>query len=113
MDQRRANRYAFRMKAKVQTVGTSPLSQPIETWTRDVSAKGLFLELDQPMAEGTQIQLTLQLPAEVTGKPVMLRCVSRVVRVVAETKDRVGVGAVIESYEFVRSVEEAPAHLPN
>ena len=87
------------------------MSQPIETWTRDVSAKGLFLEIDKPMVQGTQIHLTLQLPAEVTGKPVMLRCISRVVRVVSETKDRVGVGAVIESYEFIRSAEEAPAEM--
>ncbi len=100
------------MKARVQAVGESSLSQPIETWTRDVSAKGLFLELDKPMVEGTQIHLTLQLPAEVTGKPVMLRCISRVVRVVPQAKERVGIGAVIESYEFIRSSEEAPAGMP-
>lgn len=104
-DQRRSNRYTFRMKAQVQSVGSSPLSEPIETWTRDVSAKGIFLELAQPLTEGTRIQLTLQLPSEVTGKPVMLRCVSRVVRVVGEGDRKIGVGAVIESYEFVRSFE--------
>ena len=106
MDKRRANRYSFRMKAQVDWVGTSELTEPIETWTRDVSSKGLFLELDQPLSEGTRVQLTLQLPSEVTGKPVLLRCVSRVVRVVHEGEKRIGVGAIIENYEFVRTAEE-------
>ncbi len=105
VDNRRTNRYAFRMKAKVQAVGTDTLAEPIETWTRDVSAKGIFLELEEPLAEGTRMQLTLQLPAEVTGKPVLLRCVSRVVRVEGQPDNKVGVGAVIESYEFIRSMD--------
>ena len=108
MDKRRANRYSFRMKAQVDSMGTGELPDPIETWTRDVSSKGLFLELDQPLDEGTRMNLTLQLPSEVTGKPVLLRCLSRVVRVIAEGEHRVGVGAVIENYEFVRTPEEGP-----
>ncbi len=107
-EQRRTNRYAFRMKANVQSVGAAALAEPIETYTRDVSAKGIFLEMDEPLEEGTRMQLTLQLPAEVTGKPVMLRCISRVVRVVGQAGDRVGIGAVIESYEFIRSMDQAP-----
>ena len=106
MDKRRANRYSFRMKAQVDSVGTGELTEPIDTWTRDVSSKGLFLELDQPLDEGTRVQLTLQLPSEVTGKPVLLRCLSRVVRVVHEGEHRIGVGAIIENYEFVRTAEE-------
>ncbi len=108
IDQRRANRYELRMKAQVQTDGENSPTQPIEAWTRDVSAKGLFLELDKPIVRGTQLRLTLQLPAEVTGKPVVLRCVSNVVRV-TQSKDRTGVGAVIESYEFIRPTGVAPA----
>ena len=106
MDKRRANRYSFRMKAQVDSMGTGELPDPIETWTRDVSSKGLFLELDQPLDEGTRMNLTLQLPSEVTGKPVLLRCLSRVVRVIHEGEHRVGVGAVIENYEFDRTAEE-------
>ena len=106
MDKRRANRYSFRMKAQVDSVGRGELDEPVETWTRDVSSKGLFLELDQRLDEGTRMNLTLQLPSEVTGKPVLLRCLSRVVRVIEEGENRVGVGAVIENYEFIRSGEE-------
>ena len=106
MDKRRANRYSFRMKAQVDSVGTGELPDPIETWTRDVSSKGLFLELEQPLEEGTRMNVTLQLPSEITGKPVLLRCLSRVVRVIKEGEHRIGVGAVIENYEFDRTAEE-------
>lgn len=104
-ENRRANRYSFRMKARVDSVDSSALEQPIEAWTRDVSAKGIFIELEEPVTEGTRMELTLHLPAEVTGKPVLLRCISRVVRIESGTKERLGVGAVIESYEFIRAVD--------
>ncbi len=101
-EKRRANRYPLRMKARVQAVGATALAEPIETWTRDVSGEGLFLEFEQPLTEGTRMQLTLQLPAAITGTPVTIRCVSRVVRVVGEEGRKIGVGAVIEHYEFMR-----------
>ena len=114
MDKRRANRYSFRMKAQVDSMGTGELPDPIETWTRDVSSKGLFLELEQPLEEGTRMNVTLQLPSDVTGKPVLLRCLSRVVRVIDEGERRVGVGAVIENYKFVQTRRKAypPSRLP-
>jgi hypothetical protein len=37
----------------------------------------------------------------VVGNPVLLHCVSRVVRIVEKEDGTLGVGAVIESYEFV------------
>lgn len=106
MEKRRARRYEFRIKAQIHAEATEALSGPLEGWTRDVSAKGLFLELDQTLAVGTQMQLHLELPAEVTGKPVTLRCTSRVARVVKESGRQVGVGAFIESYEFIGIMEK-------
>lgn len=102
MERRRANRYALRMKARVDSLGSSTLPSPIETWTRDVSAKGFFLEMEQPPAVGTRMKSILQLPAEVIGKPVLLRCMARVVRIVEQENGKLGVGAVIESYEFLQ-----------
>jgi len=106
MDKRHAKRYTFRVKAQIQAAGAEDLARPIETWTRDVSARGVFLEMEQPLAAGTRARLNLELPALVTGRPVMLRCTARVVRVAQEPGGRVGVGAVIENYEFIRTVEK-------
>jgi hypothetical protein len=98
MDRRRANRYAIRMRAKVDSLGNRPLPTPLETWTRDVSAKGMLLEMQQPPEIGTRMKIVLHLPAEVVGRPVLLRCIARVVRLVETESGRLGVGAVIESY---------------
>lgn len=102
MDRRRANRYAIRMRAKVDTLGSRPLPTPLETWTCDVSAKGMLLEMEQPPEIGTRMKIALQLPAEVVGRPVLLRCIARVVRRVDTESGRIAVGAVIENYEFVQ-----------
>ncbi len=109
MDKRQAKRFTFRVKAQIQSAGSEAWAVPIETWTRDVSAKGVFLEMEQPLAEGTRARLNLELPALVTGRPVMLRCTARVVRVAQEPSGHAGVGAVIENYEFVRTVEKPRA----
>lgn len=88
------------MKANVHSVGSQSLPESRETWTRDVSSKGMFLEFDDPPELGTRLALTLHLPAEAIGKPVVLKCVARVVRIVRQG-GRVGVGSLIERYEFV------------
>jgi len=88
------------MKTSVHSVGSQSLPESLETWTRDVSSKGVFLEFDDPPELGTRLSLTLHLPAEAIGKPVILKCIARVVRIVREG-GRVGVGSLIERYEFV------------
>ncbi len=90
------------MKADVHAVGSRSLSESHETWTRDVSSKGMFLEFDDPPEPGTRLALTLHLPAEAIGKPVVLKCVARVIRIVREG-GRIGVGSLLERYEFVPS----------
>jgi hypothetical protein len=88
------------MKATVYALGPAPLPAVTETWTQDISAKGLFLEFADPPALGSRIHLTLSLPAELVSKPVLLECVARVVRTV-RNEQKIGVGAVIERYSFV------------
>ena len=101
MERRRANRYALRMRANIHSLGAGVIPQPIETWTRDVSAKGLFLEMAEPFAVGTRMKIVLELPAEVVGSPVLLHCGCRVARIVEREDGTLGVGAVIESYELI------------
>lgn len=102
MERRRANRYALRMKANVHSFGARALPMPIETWTRDVSARGMLLEMEEPPTAGTRLSIALQLPAEVVGAPVVLNCIARVVRVVTSSDGKLSVGAVIENYEFAQ-----------
>jgi hypothetical protein len=75
------------------------------TETQNVSARGVFLYLDRPLAEGSRIHVTLTLPPHVTlTDPVRVRFTARVIRTEAPLPaSRVGIAALIEEYEFLRS----------
>lgn len=101
IERRKSTRYGFRLDATIEAVGPQSLSSPIQTITHDISSKGLLLEMDQRLEIGSRIQVTLDLPAEVVGRAVRLRCVSRIVRLEPAASGKIGVGALIERFEFV------------
>jgi|SRR5271168_689384 hypothetical protein len=74
--------------------------------TRDISTRGLYFVVDQDLRPGSELDITLTLPGEVThGSEVMVRATGKVVRVERrkeEELDRMGVAAVIERYDIVR-----------
>jgi len=74
--------------------------------TRDVSTRGLYFVVDENMESGSQLEITLTLPAEVTyGSEVLIRALGKVVRVEHRMEDgnaRMGVAAVIERYDMFR-----------
>jgi c-di-GMP-binding flagellar brake protein YcgR len=74
--------------------------------TRDISTRGLYFVVDQNMEAGSQLDITLTLPAEIThGSDVFVRALGRVVRVERRIEDgsaRMGVAAVIERYDIIR-----------
>jgi c-di-GMP-binding flagellar brake protein YcgR len=74
--------------------------------TRDISTRGLYFVLDQDLEAGSELDITLTLPAEVThGSEVFVRAMGKVVRVERRMEDgsaRMGVAAVIERYDIIR-----------
>ncbi len=74
--------------------------------TRDISTRGLYFVVDQNMESGSQVDITLTLPAEIThGSEVFVRALGKVVRVERRMEDgsaRMGVAAVIERYDIIR-----------
>jgi hypothetical protein len=74
--------------------------------TRDVSTRGLYFVVDEKMESGSQLDITLTIPAEIThGSEVLIRALGRVVRVERRMEDgnvRMGVAAVIERYDMFR-----------
>jgi hypothetical protein len=92
-----------------------PNTENVEALTRDISHRGLCFVLQKPLQLGSDVELTITLPAEVTlMAPVRVRCSARVVRVesAASSMD-IAVAATIENYEFLSpedsSRSEAPA----
>jgi hypothetical protein len=96
-------RFDMRLPATVKVEDAS--IGELLTETQNVSARGVFLYLDRPLAEGSRIYVTLTLPPHVTlTNPVRVRFSARVVRAEAPLPaSRVGIAAVIEDYEFLRS----------
>jgi hypothetical protein len=106
-ERRLIRRFDMRLPAivKVEDAGVDELL----TETQNVSARGVFLYLDRPLPEGSRIHVTLTLPPHVTlTHPVRVRFTARVVRAEAPLPaSRVGIAAVIEDYEFLRSAASA------
>jgi hypothetical protein len=74
--------------------------------TRDISTRGLYFVIDQDLEAGSELDITLTLPAEMThGTEVFVRAAGKVVRVERRSEDgtlRMGVAAVIERYDIIR-----------
>ena len=74
--------------------------------TRDISTRGLYFVIEQDLEAGSELDITLTLPAEIThGTEVFVRALGRVVRVERRMEDgtaRLGVAAVIERYDIIR-----------
>ncbi len=77
--------------------------------TKDVSARGAFFFLENPLAEGTRIEMTLTLPSEITlTESIKVRCKGRVVRVLQATPGgKVGIAVAIEQYDFSHEAHSA------
>ena len=74
--------------------------------TRDISTRGLYFIIDQNLEAGSELDITLTLPAEIThGTEVFVRALGKVVRVerrMEEDSTRMGVAAVIERFDIIR-----------
>jgi len=79
--------------------------------TLDISTRGMYFTIEQDLQAGSELDITLTLPAEVThGSEVFVKAAGKVVRVDPRSEARnmrLGVAAVIERYDIVRG-EDAP-----
>ncbi len=94
-------RFDMRLPAIVRLEGASEF----HTETQNVSARGVFFFLDQAVSTGTRLEVTLTFPPHVTlTDAVRVRFAARVIRVENPLHAaRIGVAAMIENYEFLRS----------
>jgi hypothetical protein len=74
--------------------------------TRDISTKGLYFVIDQDVQAGSNLDIMLTLPKEMTnGEEVLVKASGKIVRVESRMEDgneRLGVAAVIERYDIMR-----------
>jgi hypothetical protein len=102
-ERRTVRRFDMRLPAAVRLTGGE--ADELLTETQNVSARGVFFYLDRPVVEGSRLEVTLTFPPHVTlTDSLRVRFTARVVRVEAPLPaSRIGVAALIEEYEFLRS----------
>ena len=100
-ERRLMRRFDMRLPAIVKFEGSTELF----TETQNVSARGVFFYVDQNVSSGTKLEVTLTFPPHVTlTDAVRVRFSARVIRVDDPLPSaRIGVAAMIEDYEFLRS----------
>jgi len=64
-----------------------------------MSSSGLLIVMPSPLPLGTTINVTINLPIELTKVPVELSCQGRVVRKSRMGKNQ-GIGAIIEDFQL-------------
>jgi PilZ domain len=86
-------------------------------FTQDLSSRGAFFFTEIPLAEGSQIDLTLQMPSEITlGDSMPVKCRGRVLRVLKPSAPgglgtdgkKIGVAVRLESYEYLAVQPDFP-----
>src|SRR3982074_3916753 len=98
-ERRIARRYDLSLPVIIR-VPTERVADTQKGKTRDVSTRGVYFVLDQDLEAGSELDITLTLPAEIThGADVFVRALGKVVRVerrMEEGSSRVGVAARTE-----------------
>ena len=123
IERRAGQRFSFLLPVSVRDVLTGAEAPG---FTQDISSRGVFFFTEMALNEGAPIELTLNMPSEITlGATMRVRCRGRVLRVVrpsikglasaqsqspAETK--IGVAVRLEGYEYLRDAEEAGVTFP-
>lgn len=99
-----------RSRARVLTtvpvrVRGAAVDTELSAQTRDVSENGIFLYTGSPLAQGSEIELVLILPPELTsGEKCWVCCHGRVVRVEQGPGTQFGVGAEIQRMDVLPEI---------
>ena len=89
-------------------------------FTQDLSSRGVFFFTDSPLTEGTEIEITLRMPSEITlGESMPVRCRGRILRVVrpsakltpdtSPAEAKIGVAVRLDGYEYLPESSDSAA----
>ena len=107
VDERRTSeRYYFKLPMTVRWTNDWAIGEA-ETESRDLSLRGVSFVLPQEVSSGSQVEILLALPEEITQTgPVKVRCIGSIKRSEEDEPGQVGMVALIERFEFLRGNEE-------
>ena len=92
-------------------------------FTQDLSSRGVFFFTEAPLTEGSEIEITLRMPSEITlGESMPVRCRGRILRVVGPAAKgnsdaphagkKIGVAVRLDGYEYLPESAESAAAYP-
>jgi hypothetical protein len=109
-ERRGARRYDLSLPVIVR-IPAQGFSETQNGRTRDISTRGLYFVVDQGVPAGSNLDIMLTLPSEMTnGDDVLVKASGKIVRVEPRREDgneRQGVAAVIERYDIMRGTATA------
>jgi hypothetical protein len=76
-------------------------------FTQDLSARGSFFYTDFPLGQGESVELTLNMPSEITlGDSMRVRCQGTVLRVVQPSiGTKLGIAVHFAGYEYLPAIQ--------
>ena len=105
-DRRAARRYELSLPVIVRAADDKEAAS-LTGKTLDISNRGVYFTIDQSLSAGTELELTMILPGEVTGgAEVFIRATGKVIRVgipFGNGDQKVDVAAAFKRYEIVRN----------
>jgi len=109
-ERRNARRYDLSLPVLIR-VAAQGFAETQSGKTRDISTRGLYFVIDQDVREGSELDIMLTLPREMTnGDEVMVKASGKIVRVENRVEDgnqRQGVAAIIQRYDIMRGAAGA------
>lgn len=113
MEERRAtSRYSLALLVEIRIASDLTAEKPVLVKTRNISTRGFYFSIAQEFTAGTEFEFSITLPIEITGATqAYINGKARAVRVEGAGEGqpgRLGVGAVIESYQVRRRESMKP-----
>ena len=101
-ERRSRNRVPIKVPVSIKS---SPNREEASGYTRDLSEGGIFLYTDSQVAEGSELEMVLVLPPELTnGEKRWVCCQASIVRVEEDAGGRRGVAADIHRMEYLPEI---------
>jgi hypothetical protein len=103
INQRISRRYSIKCACAVKKRSRRASSDesPMQAETQNISNRGLFFTITGKWEIGDTIQCELQLPAIFPGKTNRVSCQGKIARIIEQPDGTIGIGATIESFQFV------------
>ena len=106
LERRAGQRFQVHLPLTIHVAGRS-----VPGFSQDVSARGVLLYTEAELAEGTVVELTFTMPAEITlAESMRVCCRGRVLRASrSQAGSGNGIAVQLDSYQYLASLEREPA----